>query len=72
MDLDDAYANAAHIPEGALYPDRWVAQAAAFRRALGARLTPGLVYGPGRRCRRGWPRGWGGSCRSRGWGIWRP
>jgi arylformamidase len=31
MELDDAYANAAYIPGGAAYPDRWAAQAAAFR-----------------------------------------
>lgn len=30
-DWDDAYANAAHIPGGEGYPDRWLAEAAAFR-----------------------------------------
>jgi len=31
MDWDDAYANAAYIADGAGYPARWTAQAAAFR-----------------------------------------
>lgn len=31
VDWDDAYANAAYIPDGASYPQRWTAQAAAFR-----------------------------------------
>jgi acetyl esterase/lipase len=31
--LDDAYANAAHIPEADQYPQRWQSQAAAFREA---------------------------------------
>ena len=43
MELDDAYANAAHIPGGADYPDRWAAQAAAFRGA--ARCELDLYYG---------------------------
>lgn len=43
MELDDAYANAAHIPGGADYPDRWAAQAAAFRGA--ARCELDLDYG---------------------------
>ena len=43
MKLDDAYANAAYIPGGADYPDRWAAQAAAFR--AGARCEIDLVYG---------------------------
>lgn len=30
-DWDDAYANASHIPNGAAYPDRFAADAAAFR-----------------------------------------
>ncbi|MFD1911556.1 alpha/beta hydrolase [Halodurantibacterium flavum] len=30
-DLDDAYSNAAHIPDGPGYPARWAARAAAFR-----------------------------------------
>ena len=51
MDLDDAYANAAHIPGGADYPARWAATAAAFRDALGDRARLGLAYGPGPRHR---------------------
>lgn len=43
MELDDAYANAAHIPGGADYPDRWAAQAAAFRGAAQCELD--LDYG---------------------------
>jgi len=35
--LDEAYANAKHIPGGAAYPARWEAAAAAFRAAAGAR-----------------------------------
>lgn len=31
MDLDDAYANAAHIPGSADYPEKWARLAAAFR-----------------------------------------
>ncbi len=31
MDLSDAYANAAHIPDGPDYPARWAAAAQAFR-----------------------------------------
>lgn len=37
IDWDDAYANAAHIPGAGAFPQRWAAQAAAFRvRARGA------------------------------------
>lgn len=43
---DDAYANAAHIPDGASYPARWAQDAAAFRDALGTRAQTGLRYGP--------------------------
>ena len=32
MTNDDAYANAPHISGGAAYPDRWAAEAAAYRR----------------------------------------
>ena len=32
-DLSDAYANSAHIPDGASYPDRWATAARAFRAA---------------------------------------
>lgn len=45
MDYDDAYANAAYIPEGEAYPDRWAAAAAAFRESLGARAELGIAYG---------------------------
>lgn len=31
MDLDDAYANAAYIPDAETYPDKWLQAAAAFR-----------------------------------------
>ncbi|MCM2563059.1 alpha/beta hydrolase [Lutimaribacter sp. EGI FJ00015] len=34
MELDDAYANAAHIPGSDAYPDRWARQAAAFREGV--------------------------------------
>ncbi len=34
MELDDAYANAAHIPGADAYPDTWARQAAAFREGL--------------------------------------
>ena len=44
-DLDDAYANAAHIPGGAGYPARWAAAAAAFRDGLGARARLDQPYG---------------------------
>ena len=46
-ELDDAYANAAHIPGADAYPDRWAAQAAAFRDCLSAegRARLGLSYG---------------------------
>jgi arylformamidase len=39
MDADDAYANAAYIPDAASYPPRWVAQAAAFRDGVQAELN---------------------------------
>lgn len=46
-DWDDAYANAAHIEDGAAYPARWEAAAAAFRATLASdRLRAGLAYGP--------------------------
>ncbi|MFD1883716.1 alpha/beta hydrolase [Paracoccus pacificus] len=45
-DWDDAYANGIHIPDGATYPARWQAAAAAFRQARGARARIGLRYGP--------------------------
>lgn len=49
MELDDAYANAAHIPGAEAYPPRWAAEAAAFRDSLGARAATGLRYGDGAR-----------------------
>lgn len=45
-DWDDAYANAAHIADGASYPGRWRAAAAAFRAGLAPdRRRCGLAYG---------------------------
>lgn len=41
--LDDAYANAAHIPDGMLYPGRWAEAARQFRAS--ARGTLGMRYG---------------------------
>jgi len=46
---DAAYANAAHIPDGDLFPARWRAKATAFRSALGEGARLGLRYGPGAR-----------------------
>ena len=45
MDWDDAYANAAYIPDAADFPPRWARQSAAFRAALGDRAQIGLRYG---------------------------
>jgi acetyl esterase/lipase len=42
-DWDDAYANAPHIPDGAGFPERWQAEAAAFRLRVAPRT---LAYGP--------------------------
>jgi len=51
MELDDAYANAAHITGADAYPARWAAQAVAFRETESetghARLDH--PYGPGER-----------------------
>jgi acetyl esterase/lipase len=49
--LDDAYANAAHIPEAASYPPRWQSEAEDYRARLSVagRLRPGLMYGHGPR-----------------------
>lgn len=49
--LDDAYANAAHIPESAEYPPRWAAEAEAFRQKLqeDGRISVDLPYGEGAR-----------------------
>ena len=49
MELDDAFANAAHIPGAAAYPDRWRASAEAF--CNGQQAEMGLAYGPGARQR---------------------
>jgi acetyl esterase/lipase len=46
---DAAYANAAVIPDGNAYADRWQAEAARFRSALGTRAITGLAYGPAAR-----------------------
>jgi arylformamidase len=51
MDWDDAYANAAHIPGGAGYPDRWADLAAEYRaveQSLG-RAMLNLRYGEAER-----------------------
>jgi arylformamidase len=52
-DWDDAYANSAHIPDGAAYPARWAARAAAFRDSLtsAGRARSDLAYGPALRNR---------------------
>ena len=44
-DPDRDYANGAFIPGAADYPPRWVAKAAAFRAAMGARARLDLAYG---------------------------
>ena len=46
-DWDDAYANAANIPQGDRWPAAWVEPARAFREALGTegRARTGLAYG---------------------------
>ncbi|MDU8910004.1 alpha/beta hydrolase [Aestuariicoccus sp. MJ-SS9] len=51
MDLDDAYANAAYIPEADAYPPRWAAEAEAFRQrmAVAGRARLGVMYGHGTR-----------------------
>ena len=47
--LDDAYANAPHIPGSEDYPPRWASEAAEFRAALGERAQLNLSYGPSER-----------------------
>ena len=42
-DWDDAYANAPHIPDGTAYPERWAADAEAFRASIQGDL--GVAYG---------------------------
>ncbi|MFM2355862.1 MAG: hypothetical protein RLZZ528_1598 [Pseudomonadota bacterium] len=49
MKNDEAYKNMDYIPDGAAYPARWAAAAAAFREGLGARATLGIAYGAGER-----------------------
>ena len=51
LDWDDAYANAAHIAGGELYPAKWAALAKAFRTELLAagRAELDLPYGPSER-----------------------
>ncbi|RKF16124.1 alpha/beta hydrolase [Roseovarius spongiae] len=52
MELDDAYANAPHIPGADAYPERWSSQAAAFRDTLTrrGRAELGIAYADGPRC----------------------
>jgi len=47
--LDDAYANAAYIPDADRYVEGWPAAAAAFRAALGPRAQTDQTYGPSAR-----------------------
>lgn len=49
MELDDAYANAAHIPGAEAYPGKWAQAAADFR--AGARCELDLPYGETSRLR---------------------
>jgi len=44
IDWDDAYTNAAYIPDAAAFPDRWAHDAAAFRATATAELD--IAYGP--------------------------
>ncbi len=48
-ELDDAYANVTHIPDGESYPARWAEAAAHFRSDQGARAALGLSYGSSER-----------------------
>jgi len=51
-DWDDAYTNAAYIPGGDSWPERWAAQAARFRESIQAsRAELDLAYGEGPRNR---------------------
>lgn len=45
MQLDDAFAQMQHIPNGDSFPPRWAAQAQAFRTAMHDRLQPSTRYG---------------------------
>jgi len=51
MNLDDAYANGAHIAGAETYPQRWATAAEAYRKRLSVagRARLGLMYGPGTR-----------------------
>ena len=53
MDWDDAYANAPYIPGAEAYPDRWAAEAEAFRSKLSGagRAELGVAYGTSDRTR---------------------
>jgi arylformamidase len=44
IDWEDAFSNAAYIPQGMTYPDRWSARAAEFRAQAKVRLD--IPYGP--------------------------
>lgn len=48
MELDDAFANAAYIPNGETYPQRWQEEAEAFRKS--ARCDLDIPYAAGERC----------------------
>ena len=51
MDWDDAYANAAHIPDGASYPEHWKTASDAYRQSMSVlgRARLGVMYGHGSR-----------------------
>ncbi|MGD9293351.1 MAG: alpha/beta hydrolase [Roseobacter sp.] len=49
MNLDDAFAQAVHIPQGETYPPRWTREAADFRHEMGTRAELAVSYGPGPR-----------------------
>lgn len=49
MELDDAYANAAHIAGADAYPSRWAAAAGAMRQRLGKQARLALPYGASER-----------------------
>lgn len=49
MDLDDAFANAAYIPDAESYPPKWAAAAQEFRNGLGERARCDIAYGTGPR-----------------------
>lgn len=48
-DMDRAYANGDFIAGAAAFPDRWAADAAAFRDGMGGRADLGIGYGGGAR-----------------------